>query len=330
MNHQIKNILKRIKEKDPTQKEKQDFSALFHAEQLEYELKEVLFDELDEFKVEEFDASFYNSVFKKIWWKINKNKDYEKHQKNFIYPLLRIAAVLVIGLILGVSITTLINKKEPVYYSAISPCGSVSKTILPDSTIIYLNAGSEIKYTIESKDGNREVFLNGEAWFDVQKNIKNPFIVHTPFYDVNVTGTQFNIKAYETDTEIATTLEEGQIILSSSGNYKLGEKVVLSPGDQAVLNKESKELTIKKVNPVWYSSWKDNKLIFVNMELKELIVLLERKYGVEIDVIDDSILDYHYDGTIKNESILEILEIIKETLPINFKIVGQKIEITAN
>jgi len=164
----------------------------------------------------------------------------------------------------------------------------------------------------------------------VAKNKKKPFIVHTPFYDVHVTGTQFNVKAYETDKEVTTTLEEGQVIIQSSENLKLANDIILKPGEQVVLNTETKAATIKTVNTSWFTSWKDNKLIFVNMNMKELIVLLERKYGVEIDVKSKETLQLHFDGTIKNESIIEIMEIMKKTLPINYKIVGQKIEITNN
>ena len=77
-----------------------------------------------------------------------------------------------------------------------------------------------------------------------------------------------------------------------------------------------------------FTAWKDNKLIFINMNLKELIVVLERKYGVDIEITDNIILDYHYDGAIKNETILEVLDLLKETLPINYKIEDQSILIT--
>jgi ferric-dicitrate binding protein FerR (iron transport regulator) len=108
----------------------------------------------------------------------------------------------------------------------------------------------------------------------------------------------------------------------------MAEDVILKAGEQIVLNKESRDLNIKNVNTKWFTSWKDNKLIFVNMNMKELIVLLERKYGVEIDIKNIEILKLHFDGTIKNESIIEIMEIMKKTLPISYKVVGQKIEIT--
>jgi transmembrane sensor len=152
--------------------------------------------------------------------------------------------------------------------------------------------------------------------------------VHTPFYDVKVLGTQFNVKAYKTDTEIVTTLEEGSVQIASSENFKMAENKTLHPGEQLVYNRQNKTINVKDVETRMFTAWKDNKLIFINMNLKELIVLLERKYGVEIEITDNMILNYHYDGTIKDETILEVLDLLKETLPIKYKIEGQTILIT--
>jgi ferric-dicitrate binding protein FerR (iron transport regulator) len=199
--------------------------------------------------------------------------------------------------------------------------------ILPDNTMIYLNAGSEIRYSINGKNGIREVFLTGEAWFQVTKNNKKPFVVHTPYYHINVTGTEFNVKAYTEDNEITTTLETGAVLITSAENFKIQNNQVLKPGEQLVYNKEKNSIEIKKVRTNYFTAWKDNKLIFINMKLKELIQLLERKYGVDIEVNDESILDFHYDGTIRNETILEVMEILKHSLPIDYKIEEQKLYI---
>jgi ferric-dicitrate binding protein FerR (iron transport regulator) len=232
-----------------------------------------------------------------------------------------------IGLLMGLSLQYL-KKTEPVYFTSIAPKGSVSQMVLPDNTIVYLNAGSQLKYTVEGLKGKREVFLDGEAWFDVTKNEEKPFVVHTPFYDIKVTGTQFNVKAYSADEEISTTLEEGSVQVTSSENFKLSEPTALQPGEQLVYNTQNKTINVKKVETRMFTAWKDNKLIFINMNLKELFVLLERKYGVDIEVTNDLILDYHYDGTIKDETILEVLDLLKETLPVKYKIEGQTILIT--
>ena len=171
----------------------------------------------------------------------------------------------------------------------------------------------------------REVFLTGEAWFQVAKMKRKPFLVHTPFYDVQVTGTTFDVKAYAIDKEVITTLEEGAVHVTAFKNSKFNEEKVLIPGEQLIYNKELNSIQVSGVNTKWYTSWKENKLMFVNMSVKDLRILLERKYGVDIEISDSSILKYHYDGTIKNESILEVLEILRQTLPIKYQIIGQKI-----
>jgi ferric-dicitrate binding protein FerR (iron transport regulator) len=330
MKEHIKNILQKGKSESAEWVDTQEMLALFHQPEKEFHLKESLLKDLQKTEIGDISSTDLKKLFAKIWIKIELNQKQSKPKIKFLYKAISIAAALVIGLFIGIYVSSLNSKTEPVYYAAHSPKGSVSEMILPDGSVIFLNADSKIKYSIEGKKGIREVYLTGEAWFDVAKNKKKPFVVHTPFYDVHVTGTQFNVKAYETDKEVTTTLEEGQVIIQSSENYKLAEDVILKPGEQIVLNTETKAATVKTVNTSWFTSWKDNKLIFVNMDMKELIVLLERKYGVEIEVNNKEILKLHFDGTIKNESIIEIMEIIKKTLPINYKVVGQKIEITNN
>lgn len=237
----------------------------------------------------------------------------------------RVAAVLVIGLLVGNLIFQNFKSEVPVYLTSVAPEGSISQTILPDGTMIYLNAGSEIKYDVNTNSKTREVFINGEAWFDVEHNEKRPFIVHTPYYDVKVLGTQFNIKTYEDEETTVTTLEEGAVQVLSSTKLKLQEDIVLKPGEQLIYNKRTRKLYLNEVDTRLYTSWKENKLIFLEMSFGDLVKLLERRYGVNILVADKSLLKERYTGTIKNETILEILNIIQHTHPIQYKIEKQRI-----
>jgi transmembrane sensor len=334
MQENIKQILQQILQKgkaeNASEKDKQEMLSLFHKPQDEYRLKCLLLEDLKDTSSAKISSLRLKMMFSKFWQAVEKGHSKKIRRKRYLNSFVKIAAALIIGLFVGIYITYLVTKEEPLYYTAHSPKGSVSEWQLPDGTQIFLNADSKLKYKAESKKGVREIFLEGEAWFEASTNKKRPLIVHTPYYDINVTGTQFNIKAYEDDSEIITTLEEGEIVLSPSANIILEENVTMKPGEQAILDKESKNLNIKTVNPRWYTAWKDNKLIFMNMTLEKLIILIERKYGVDIVVKDPSILNYHCDGTFKNETIIEVLEIIKKTLPINYEIVGQRIEITSN
>ena len=326
MKEQLKNIFKKGTE---TENNRQEMLALFHKPENEFDVKEILFERL---MAEQNISSVMpdtEPMFYRLWKKIEREQRRQLNQKRYLTYWYRIAAVLLLGLLFGAFITLLRRTQvEPAYYAACSPKGSVSQIIMPDSTIVFLNAGSYVRYSMEGKNKMREVYLDGEAWFDVTKNTKKPFIVHTSFYDVRVTGTQFNVKAYESDNELTTTLEKGQILIQSTKKFRLAKDIVVKPGEQVILNKNSKEILLKEVkNTKWFTSWRDNKLIFVNMNLKDLVVLLERKYGIDIEVKDSEILKLHFDGTIKNETAIEFLDIIKHALPIDYRIVGQKIEI---
>ena len=329
MKDKIKHILDKGIGKKYTDSEKQKMLSLFHNADIEFELKNELLEKLNNIDFPEESSVDLERLFNKLWEKIKEKEQREKPKVRWLIPVIRVAAVLVLGVVMGVFIRNFSNKEAISYYTAKCPKGSVSSLVLPDNTVIYLNADSEVKYTIDGKDGVREVFLNGEAWFDVAKNPEKPFRVYTSTYDIEVTGTQFNVKAYESESYVATTLEEGEVKITTSESFNLEDELILKPGQQAVFDKEQKVLKVQEVNTEWYTSWKYNKLIFINMKLSELKVLLERQYGVTIVIRNDSLLNLHFDGIIKNETILEIMEILKTTLSIDYKIVDQRIEITA-
>ena len=331
MKNKIHAIFHKGNSETATETERQEMLSLFHRPEKEFVVKKELQKDLEKKEISEEYNPNLRKLFAKIWAKIESNERQQTSKTRYLPGLLKIAAALIAGLVIGIyasSVKTV--PQEPVYYAAHSPKGSVSEMILPDGSVIFLNADSKIRYSVEGKGGIREVFLEGEAWFDVAKDENKPFVVHTPFYKVNVTGTKFNVKAYDSDNCVTTTLEEGQVIVQSGEKLTLAENFLLKPGEQIIFDKLNKSASVKQVNTTWFTSWKDNKLIFVNMNLDDLVVLLERKYGVDIEVKNKEILQLHFDGTIKNESIIEILEIVKKTLPINYKIVGQKIEITNN
>ena len=327
MHRPIRDIIKEGKSDTSSHKQKQEFLSLFHQPEMEFAFKNKMIEDLNETEPTSKEKLFFDDLFEKFWRKRKIELAAHLQKNRFVIRFSQWAAILIVGLIIGYYFNSLQKVSSPVYYTSVAPKGSVSEMILPDGSHIFLNSGSEIKYTVDGTAGMREIFLTGEAWFQVAKMQSKPFLVHTSFYDVQVTGTSFNVKAYPEDKEVITTLEEGSVFVKSSENLKLAEEAELKPGEQLVYSKESKKIIIAEVNTKWYTSWKDNKLVFVNMSLKDLKILLERKYGVEIEISNESILNYHYDGTLKNETILEVMEILKNTLPIQYQIVGQKIVI---
>jgi transmembrane sensor len=327
MAQSIKDIIQKGASENADQEQRQQFLSLFHRPELENEIKDHLLDELEQSADIEEDMPYFDRLFEKIW----RNRPLEvgraSARKQWIIRLSQWAAILLFGLFAGYLINSGEKISKPVYCTSVAPKGSLSELILPDGSHIFLNSGSSLKYSVGDTIGKREIFLNGEAWFQVAKIKTRPFLVHTTSYDVTVTGTTFNVKAYPEEKEVITTLVEGSVEVNRSVDSHTDYKTILKQGQQLVYNKESDKVIVGEVNTRMYTSWKDNKLVFVNMKLKDLALLLERRYGVDIEIADPGIMDYHYDGTFKNETILEVLEILKHTLPVEYKIEGQNIVI---
>ncbi len=312
-------------------KERKTLLSFFHGGEKEFDLKSELYQQLENLPDEAWEKEKGKQGFERFWKKTETHIVSRKAGKKIPFSYWSAAAaILLVGLLIGSLIQrySFETDSDPDYYTSKAPQGSIAEMILPDGTIIFLNSGSEIKYASDMDANSREVYLTGEAWFDVQKSKEIPFFVHTAQYDVRVLGTEFNVRAYAEDSEVVTTLEKGSIQIQATKSLKLKQDLQLIPGEQLVYHKTNKTIQVKQVKPSLFSSWKDNKLIFINMKLGELITLLERKYGVEITVQDPRLLDHHYDGTIKNETIIEVLEILQATLPINYVIRDQEVIIT--
>ncbi len=207
----------------------------------------------------------------------------------------------------------------------IAPKGEKSKVVLADGTLVWLNSGSELNYYLDNKNSIRKVDLSGEGYFNVSKDKKHPFIVHTNTFDVKVYGTQFNVSAYDNDILQSTTLKEGSISIL---NHTTGKELMVKPGEQATFNQKTNIIKIDKVRVGDYLSWMDNKLRFDNSSFSEMVKKLERWYDVKIILDDELLYKERYTMTIKTESLREMLELISITTPIKYKIDEEKVFIT--
>ncbi|RKD89683.1 FecR family protein [Mangrovibacterium diazotrophicum] len=172
------------------------------------------------------------------------------------------------------------------------PYGNRSKIVLSDSTVIWLNAGSRLIYPTTFKGEKREVFLFGEAFFQVSKDKEHPFIISTNDLSIKVLGTQFNVSAYPEDQVVQTVLTEGRVSIKKNKAGLFEKEVVLNPGQMASFNKESSETKVVDVDPVYYVIWKDGTLKFTNEDLSRVIKKLERFYNVSFsfrNALDGSI-----------------------------------------
>lgn len=205
------------------------------------------------------------------------------------------------------------------------PPGQKSNVTLSDGTRIWLNSGSTLSYAANSEPVEK-VYLTGEAFFDVTKKKKKPFLVETKDYTVKVYGTKFNVLAYDDIKSSETILKDGSITILLRNT----EEVPMKPGQRFLLN-EKREYSLSSVNPDLYLNWKDNILKINNERLQDLIIRMERWYGVKIQVEDFSRVKYlRYTLTIKTESLREMLELMKCVTPFSYEINGENVILKYN
>ncbi len=256
-------------------------------------------------------------ILDRIHFQINTRKDKRPVLSRILSAYYRVAAVLLIPLIIGGFYLMMQHSNRTDTYAEISaPQGSRVQFKLPDGSMGYLNGGSRLQYPV-SFSGNRNLTLSGEAFFEVAKDKKHPFTVQTKYADVQVFGTRFDVCAYESDQEVFTTLEEGSVkVLNKIGK----SSAMLNPGEQNVISTRNGKMQNIPVNTNLYTSWKDEMLRFNNSPFDEVVKKMERWYGVKINL--DKSLKYseNYTFTVRTESLRELLQLLSITTPMSFKI----------
>ncbi|WP_171017201.1 FecR family protein [Maribacter sp. ACAM166] len=210
------------------------------------------------------------------------------------------------------------------------PNGKVFNLELSDGTIVNLNSGTKIRYPVKFLKGKkREVFIDGEAFFDVTKDKEHPFIVNTDDVAITVLGTKFNVSSYKEDSEITTVLVEGSVNITDMVDME--HNLVLKPGMKGSWNKSKKSINMDKVDTKLYTGWIRGELIFKNSIFSKMAKTLERKYNVSIEnknkYLAKKVLTANFNTNI--ESIEEVLKVISEIHPFNYIIKDKHILILA-
>jgi len=259
---------------------------------------------------------------------IDSDKAVEKILKNlssknriklpFISWFQRVAAILIIPLMV---LTGFLMKEknnltaEIVYQEVYSPIGTQSKINLPDGSKVWLNSGSRLKYPLAFAKGKRNVFLSGEAYFEVQSDKSNPFIVTTDKLSVTATGTAFNVEALSNDSIINVTLVHGKVNIDM-GIFNI---VKIRPNERLSYNVSSSKYDLSEIDPYKYCAWKDGVLAFRNDRLDFVFKEISSMYNVNIFIKDSIIASQLYRATFKDETLSEILNLIEMSAPIQIK-----------
>lgn len=216
--------------------------------------------------------------------------------------------------------------KEQVINKLIVPRGGIFQLTLSDGTRVWLNSDSELKYPAFFNGKNRDVYLTGEAYFEVSTDESHPFIVHLESSDIEVLGTSFNVSSYENNPGVAATLVEGRLKVSNL----LDSEAILYQGQQSVIDRNSKEIVVNDVNTSFYISWVNGLFDFENMQLEYIVNQLGRWYDVEFYFDDPELKELHFTGAAKKENSIEfIIDLIERTSYVDFLVKDEKIAISA-
>jgi ferric-dicitrate binding protein FerR (iron transport regulator) len=181
----------------------------------------------------------------------------------------------------------------------IIPYGKTSEVILSDGTTVFLNAGSRLIYPESFTGKTREVFLSGEAFFDVKKDANRPFIVQLDVFRVKVFGTRFNVSAYPTDNIVETVLAEGRVSMFKNNARLLDKPIELIPNQLASFDRTTKETSLKTVNTDNYILWTTGVLKFESADLQRIVQRLERYYNIRIEINDSDLGSLHISGKLE-------------------------------
>ena len=216
------------------------------------------------------------------------------------------------------------NGDQPVYHCLEVPRGGEFSFLLPDSTTVFLNAESRLRFPDRFVPGSeRIVYLSGEAYFDVKRDPRSPFLVCLEHSAVKVTGTSFNVKAYPDDTNEATTLISGTV---SMGIGTTEQWIVLKPGEQGYYDATRKTLLQQTVDVNYYTAWKDGVFAFYRQPLEEVMKTLGCWYLFDTHYQNEALKSILYTGKInRHASIREVLHTFELMDELTFEIKGKEV-----
>ena len=270
----------------------------------------------------EADSNTYASLER-----VNLRTGYNKeHLTNIVsyQKFARIAAVIIpLFLFAGGMFYYLSPQNEMIEVSV--AYGEQKRLILPDSSEVWLNAGSTILYPETFAKDKRLVMLDGEAYFSIKKDTASPFIVEASQLSVKVLGTRFNVKAYPNDEKITTTLTSGKVEVSVQSQ----PPHILKPNEQLTYDKKSSDIHISMIDTNDTNCWMVGKLVFTNASVGEIFRTLERHYNTTIDNTATIPTSKRYTVKfLKDESLDEILNILKDIIGFDYQQYEKKIVLT--
>lgn len=196
------------------------------------------------------------------------------------------------------------------------------KVTLADGTVVYMNSFSRLRFPVEFTGKTREVYLDGEAYFDVAEDARHPFIVHTNKTDVKVLGTEFNVMTYANEEDTQVTLIKGLVNVKVADNY-----TNIKPGEQISINNKSLKEEVKTVNVNKYIAWREGLYKFESASLEQLLKYMERRYDISYFFERESVKCLRFTGAFDHKSsVEEIFGMIEQMTDVKFEMQQVKFE----
>lgn len=303
-------------------------------------IKLVTDKQLDHYQSEKDEVILKNRIKKSIDSKIKKHEfktiDLNSGKRTKLNPrpvLIWAASVTVlIGIVsafyfyAGPESNIQLQSSSIVYKSSKAAFGEKRKLILEDSTVVFLNSGSEFRYPENFSKNTREVYLSGEAFFKVSKDKNRPFIVNSGDVKTTVLGTSFNVQAFQDQSDVKITVVSGKVRVNLASDYQMNKgSILLTKNLEARYSKDKGQITRYETDASSAVLWKDNVLNFNNQSLTDIAVALERWFNVEIVIEDDKLHEYSYVGQHVNPTLYQILEALHFSTAIDYEIHDKKV-----
>lgn len=214
--------------------------------------------------------------------------------------------------------------RQLVYNEIYVPKGGEYRLVLSDSTVIYLNSMTSVRYPVVFGNNERVIELRGQAYLEVAKDTLRPFIVKTSAYDVRVLGTKFDISAYDDDNKVLTTLVEGLVKIAGDEN---SIEETLKPGEQLLFDKKDKITVVSQVDVSYCIAWKEGKFRFRDIPLEELMKIAARWYDIEVIYLEPEVKNYLFGCNFgRHETIDPLLRIFERNGKVNVKRDGKVLQ----
>lgn len=257
------------------------------------------------------------------WQAVSSAMRFMSGRRRWLRRIRRIAALLAIAVMVGAAWYFLPEKQDrPVVgghqqVELYSAYGLVCKVVLPDSSEVWLNSGTRLKYPKYFDGSGRLVELDGEAYFKVKSDLSRRFDVQVKNgIRISAYGTEFNVSAYNDEAQVSAVLAKGNIAVSRIG--KTDEKHLL-PGTRALFGTDSEKPEIEEVNVYALTAWKDGKMVFRRAGMEEIARKLSRHFNVDIELHGRTLHEYAYTATFTTQTLTEILNLLALSAPIEWK-----------